>query len=60
MLSLLYLVDYLGQKEKSMFHKMQFYIGHDAKVEYDNELMTVRLGDFNHDKTALKATLKNG
>ena len=31
----------------------------DAKVEYDNQLKTVVLGDFNHDKTALKATLKN-
>ena len=25
-----------------------------AREEYDNQLMTVRLGDFNHDKTALK------
>ena len=25
-----------------------------AHEEYDNQLMTVRLGDFNHDKTALK------
>lgn len=29
----------------------------DARPEFDNQLMTVRLGDFNHDKTALKATL---
>ena len=29
----------------------------EAKPEYDNQLMTVRLGDFNHDKTALRATL---
>jgi threonylcarbamoyladenosine tRNA methylthiotransferase MtaB len=29
----------------------------DAKTEYDNQLMTVRLGDFNHDGTALKAEL---
>ncbi|MBQ3780299.1 MAG: tRNA (N(6)-L-threonylcarbamoyladenosine(37)-C(2))-methylthiotransferase MtaB, partial [Bacteroidaceae bacterium] len=32
----------------------------DAKPEYDNQLLKVRLGDFNHDKTALKATLING
>jgi threonylcarbamoyladenosine tRNA methylthiotransferase MtaB len=25
-----------------------------AREEYDNQLMTVRLGDFNHDKTALR------
>ena len=31
-----------------------------AREEYDNQLITVQLGDFNHDKTALKATLKNG
>ena len=31
-----------------------------AREEYDNQLMTVRLGDFNHDKTALKIEiLKN-
>lgn len=29
----------------------------DARVEYDNQLMTVCLGDFNHDKTALKASI---
>ena len=28
-----------------------------AKEEYDNQLIKVRLGDFNHDKTALKAEL---
>ena len=28
-----------------------------AKEEYDNQLLRVRLGDFNHDKTALKAEL---
>ena len=28
-----------------------------ARPEYDNQLMTVRLTDFNHDKTALKAEL---
>ena len=32
----------------------------EAREEYDNQLMTVQLGGFNHDKTALKATLKNG
>ena len=32
----------------------------DANPEYDNQLLQVRLGDFNHDKTALKATLING
>jgi threonylcarbamoyladenosine tRNA methylthiotransferase MtaB len=26
----------------------------DAKAEFDNQLMTVRMGDFNHDGTALK------
>ncbi len=31
----------------------------EAREEYDNQLMKVRLGDFNHDKTALKATLIN-
>ena len=31
----------------------------EAREEYDNQLLTVRLGDFNHDKTALKIeTLK--
>ena len=29
----------------------------EAREEYDNELMRVRLGDFNHDKTALVALL---
>ena len=29
----------------------------DAKTEFDNQLMTVRLGVFNHDRTALKAKL---
>lgn len=32
----------------------------DAKPEYDNELIRVRMGDFNHDKTALKARIING
>jgi len=30
----------------------------DARTEYDNELMAVRLGDFNHDKTALRAWIE--
>ena len=29
----------------------------DARPEFDNQLVTVRLGEFNHDKTALKAIL---
>lgn len=29
----------------------------DAKPEYDNQLIRVRLGDFNHDKSALRASL---
>ena len=29
----------------------------DAKAEYDNQLLTVRLGDFNHDGSALRAQL---
>lgn len=28
-----------------------------AREEFDNQIMRVRLGDFNHDKSALKATL---
>lgn len=28
-----------------------------AKPSYDNQLLTVRLGDFNHDKTALQAII---
>ena len=28
-----------------------------AKEEYDNELIRVKLGDFNHDKSALKVEL---
>ncbi len=30
----------------------------EAREEYDNQLMTVRLGDFNHDHCALRVTLK--
>ena len=29
----------------------------EARVEYDNQLLTVRLGDFNHDRTALKCVI---
>ncbi len=29
----------------------------DAKTEYDNQILRVRLGDFNHDRSALKAEL---
>lgn len=32
----------------------------DARPEYDNQLLTVKLGDFNHDQTALKATIIHG
>ncbi|MBO4485684.1 MAG: tRNA (N(6)-L-threonylcarbamoyladenosine(37)-C(2))-methylthiotransferase MtaB, partial [Prevotella sp.] len=32
----------------------------EARVEYDNQLMTVRLGEFNHDKTALKVEMLKG
>ena len=32
----------------------------EARPEYDNQIMTVTLGDLNHDKTALKATIVNG
>ena len=28
-----------------------------AKDEYDNQLITVKLGDFNHDRSALKAMI---
>lgn len=31
-----------------------------AKEEYDNQLIRVRLGDFNHDATALKGEIING
>ena len=30
----------------------------EAREEHDNQLMTVRLGDFNHDHSALRVTLK--
>ena len=33
---------------------------HEAREEYDNQIIRVRLGEFNHDKSALKATLNNG
>ena len=32
----------------------------DARPEYDNQLLQVCLGELNHDKTALKARIKNG
>ena len=31
-----------------------------ARDDFDNQLLRVRLGDFNHDKTALKAEILNG
>ena len=31
----------------------------DVKAEYDNQLMTVSLGDFNHDRTALKVIMNS-
>ena len=31
----------------------------DARTEYDNRLINVRLGEFNHDKTALKVKVKS-
>ena len=31
-----------------------------AREEYDNQLINVRLGDFNHDETALKGEIING
>ena len=30
---------------------------HLSKSEFDNQIMTVKLGDFNHDKTALRVEL---
>ena len=32
----------------------------EAREEFDNQLINVCMGDFNHDKTALKAMLNNG
>ncbi|MBQ3752383.1 MAG: tRNA (N(6)-L-threonylcarbamoyladenosine(37)-C(2))-methylthiotransferase MtaB [Prevotella sp.] len=32
----------------------------EVRESYDNQIVRVRLGEFNHDKTALKALLKNG
>ncbi len=32
----------------------------EAREEYDNQLLNVSLGDFNHDKTALKAKIQHG
>ncbi len=31
-----------------------------AQEAYDNQILSVRLGDFNHDKSALKANFENG
>ena len=64
--------DYMGQEAEVLFEKSAVgkamhgftrnYIRvelppHLSKEEYDNQLMRVRLGEFNFDKTALKATL---
>ena len=66
---------YIGQEAEVLFEKAtrgramhgftKNYIrvelsAQDAKPEYDNEILRVKLGDFNHDKTALKATIING
>ncbi len=32
----------------------------EAREDFDNQLIRVRLGDFNHDRTALKAIMNNG
>ena len=31
----------------------------EAREEFDNQILRVRLGDFNHDRTALKSTIEN-
>ena len=64
--------DYMGQEAEVLFEKSAVgkamhgftrnYIrvelpSHLSKEGYDNQLMRVRLGEFNFDKTALKATL---
>ena len=64
--------DYMGQEAEVLFEKSAVgkamhgftrnYIRvelhpHLSKEEYDNQLMRVRLGEFNFDKTALKAIL---
>jgi len=64
--------DYMGKEAEVLFEKSAVgkamhgftrnYIRvelppHLSKEEYDNQLMRVRLGEFNFDKTALKATL---
>jgi threonylcarbamoyladenosine tRNA methylthiotransferase MtaB len=66
---------YIGQEAEVLFEKAtrgramhgftKNYIrvelsAQDARSEYDNEILKVKLGDFNHDKTALKATIING
>ena len=65
---------YIGQKAEVLFEKAtrgramhgftKNYIRvelspADAKAEYDNQLLTVSLGDFNHDRTALKVIMNS-
>jgi len=65
---------YIGQKAEVLFEKAtrgramhgftKNYIRvelspADVKAEYDNQLMTVSLGDFNHDRTALKVIMNS-
>ena len=65
---------YIGQQAEVLFEKAprgramhgftKNYIrvelsASEAREEYDNRLMTVRLGDFNHDRTALKVKVKS-
>ena len=65
---------YIGQKAEVLFEKAtrgramhgftKNYIRvelspTDAKAEYDNQLLTVSLGDFNHDRTALKVIMNS-
>ena len=66
---------YIGQEAEVLFEKAprgkamhgftKNYIrvelpASEARPEYDNQLKTVLLGEWNHNKTALKVTLKNG
>ena len=66
---------YIGQEAEVLFEKAprgkamhgftKNYIrvelpASEARPEYDNQLKTVLLGECNHNKTALKVTLKNG
>ena len=65
---------YIGQKAEVLFEKAtrgramhgftKNYIRvelspADAKAKYDNQLLTVSLGDFNHDRTALKVIMNS-